>query len=142
MGAAVARMMEHFGAVPLTLPGGCTSVALLDAPTERDEQWYVDAQSPFGAYRADFVMALVRPEGRVVAVVECDGHDFHERTKEQAKRDRKRDRAMQSAGFLVMRFTGSEVYADAIGCVGVVYAAIRSRMSEIQMSILHARMAG
>ena len=48
-------------------------------------------------------------------VVECDGFDFHERTKEQASRDRRRDRALQRAGFKVYRYTGSDIWADALG---------------------------
>jgi very-short-patch-repair endonuclease len=49
-------------------------------------------------------------------VVECDGHDFHEKTKFQAKRDKKRDRDLLAAGLPVMRFTGSEIWNDAYGC--------------------------
>lgn len=60
----------------------------------------------------DFV--LIGPTRRVV--IECDGHDYHERTKEQARKDRGRDRAFQQAGWLVARFTGSEIYADAERC--------------------------
>ncbi|MGA4550599.1 DUF559 domain-containing protein [Methylorubrum aminovorans] len=54
--------------------------------------------------------------GKHYAVVECDGHDFHERTKEQAARDRSRDRRLQEAGFRVFRFTGSELYRDPYAC--------------------------
>ena len=49
-------------------------------------------------------------------VVECDGHNFHERTKEQAARDRRRDREIQERGFKVARFTGAEIWADPFGC--------------------------
>ncbi len=45
-------------------------------------------------------------------VVECDGHDFHERTKEQAAKDRSRDRNLTSQGYDVFRFTGSELWTD------------------------------
>lgn len=51
-------------------------------------------------------------ESRRVAV-ELDGHDFHERTKEQARRDRARERRLIAMGWTVVRFTGSEVYQDA-----------------------------
>jgi very-short-patch-repair endonuclease len=47
-----------------------------------------------------------------IVVAELDGHDFHDRTREQAIRDRKRDRDMAYAGWRVVRFTGSEVYAN------------------------------
>jgi very-short-patch-repair endonuclease len=50
------------------------------------------------------------------AVIECDGHDFHERTKEQARYDRRRDREVQGFGLPILRFTGSEIYADAVAC--------------------------
>jgi very-short-patch-repair endonuclease len=71
-------------------------------------------------YRADFLVIVedyrfathefVR---LATLVVEVDGHDHHERTKEQAAYDRKRDRAMLREGIPVMRFTGSEVFRDA-----------------------------
>ena len=49
--------------------------------------------------------------------VECDGHEFHERTKAQAARDRARDRALLLRGVPSMRFTGAEIWADAYACV-------------------------
>lgn len=55
-------------------------------------------------------------EGWRSLIVECDGHDFHERTKEQAAKDRSRDRAAILAGYEVFRFTGSELWCDPLGC--------------------------
>ncbi|ADQ06487.1 conserved hypothetical protein [Caldicellulosiruptor hydrothermalis 108] len=49
-------------------------------------------------------------------VIECDGHDFHEKTKEQAMRDKKRDRDLIEAGYQVIHFTGSEIFADPFKC--------------------------
>ena len=56
--------------------------------------------------------------------VECDGHAFHEKTKEQAARDKSRDRAIQSKGIYVMRFTGSEINKDPMKCALEVRAAM------------------
>jgi very-short-patch-repair endonuclease len=91
-----------------------------EPPAPDMEDWFfVIPQAPIGQYKADFVIGLTEyPTQRVV--VECDGHDFHERTKEQAAHDRKRDREMQSAGFKVFRFTGSEIYRDAFKCADEV----------------------
>lgn len=47
----------------------------------------------------------------------CDGHDFHERTKEQAARDRSIDRKLQQIGWHVFRFTGSEIYRATNKCI-------------------------
>jgi len=67
-------------------------------------------------YRLDF--AIVTESHRIA--IEVDGHDFHERTKEQAARDKSRDRALVAAGWTVLRFAGSEVWRDAYGCVAEV----------------------
>lgn len=53
--------------------------------------------------------------------VELDGHEFHERTKEQvALRDR-RDRALQKAGWKIFHYSGSEFYRNPVRCVSEVY---------------------
>ncbi|MDO5509492.1 MAG: DUF559 domain-containing protein [Weeksellaceae bacterium] len=41
-----------------------------------------------------------------------DGHTYHERTEEQAQRDRNIDRKLQELGFQVLRYTGKEVNED------------------------------
>lgn len=53
--------------------------------------------------------------------VELDGHEWHERTKEQAERDKSRDRALLEAGIPVMRFTGSEINRDPHDCARQAY---------------------
>ncbi|MCL6443424.1 MAG: endonuclease domain-containing protein [Alicyclobacillus sp.] len=65
-------------------------------------------QHRIGRYTADFLVTW----GQYKFVIECDGHDFHEKTKEQAAHDKKRDREMTSMGYIVMRFTGSEIWND------------------------------
>lgn len=73
------------------------------------------------AYRADFLVVgsdLDGVEKRVV--VECDGHEFHEKTKEQAAKDKRRDRDLVAAGYIVLHFTGSEIYNNP----GLVFSAV------------------
>lgn len=53
-------------------------------------------------------------------VVECDGHNFHERTPEQAARDKSRDRDLLNLGYPVMRFTGSEIVSGPLKCASHV----------------------
>jgi very-short-patch-repair endonuclease len=87
--------------------------ALLDqfAATELNGCWVADAQvSVEGVGRVDFV--LRHPSSTTAIAIECDGHDFHERTKQQAARDRKRDRTLQALGYVVLRFTGSEIVGN------------------------------
>lgn len=81
-------------------------------------------QAHVGKYRADFLVRIGDVHGGAWMVIECDGHDFHERTKEQARRDKARDRWMVSQGILVLRFTGSEIWADAMLCAEAVVDTI------------------
>lgn len=90
--------------------------------------FYAGRQINIEGMRVDFLYALHDQTGRVHwLVVECDGHDFHERTKEQAKKDRGRDRRLQSLGYTVMRFTGSEIYSDPVKCVIEILDWARSK---------------
>lgn len=67
----------------------------------------------FIGYQVDILIT----DGRSLHLaIECDGHDWHERTKQQASYDRARDRAMLVAGVPVIRFTGSDIHRDARQC--------------------------
>jgi very-short-patch-repair endonuclease len=66
-------------------------------------------------YTADFWL-LRLGTGEKPIIVECDGHEFHERTKEQAEHDRKRDRRLTALGHKVLRFTGREIWRDPMKC--------------------------
>jgi very-short-patch-repair endonuclease len=83
-------------------------------------------------YRADFVVESQNTHNgkSVMLVVECDGHDFHEKTKTQAARDKRRDRDIQAAGYAVMRFTGSEIFRDSNVCAGEVISFLSAARSK------------
>ena len=87
----------------------------------RDSSYTVTPQAKLGNYRVDFLITFTAVPGisRSV-VVECDGHDYHERTKEQAERDKRRDRAIAAQGLPVFRFTGRELHRDPEACVDEV----------------------
>jgi very-short-patch-repair endonuclease len=88
-----------------------------ELPKARDawKTWFT-IQAPIGPYRADFLFTCIAHGHTRRLAVECDGHDFHERTKQQAQRDRARDRFMVAEGITVIRFTGSEIYRDPEAC--------------------------
>lgn len=49
-------------------------------------------------------------------IVECDGHDFHEKTKEQVTYDNQRDYNLKMQGYEVIHFSGSEIYNNPMKC--------------------------
>ena len=63
-------------------------------------------QYQWQTYRIDWAVRYAT----IMVFIECDGHFFHNVTKEQAQKDRERDRDIQAAGIPVIRFTGSEIY--------------------------------
>lgn len=97
------------------------------------------AQFPVAGYRVDFAflgLGVDHPNpskwSRVQLIVECDGHDFHEKTKKQAMRDKKRDRALMAHGFHVMRFTGSEIWGNPLGCAKEALSFISQQHSAVE----------
>ena len=91
-----------------------------DQAGQIEKEWtaWITPQFDFAPYRLDFLLTVAGfgGDGGCV-VIECDGHYFHERTKEQARRDKSRDRHMQTLGFPVFRYTGSEIWKDPRGIV-------------------------
>jgi very-short-patch-repair endonuclease len=80
------------------------------------------AAVPIGTYRADFIMT-VKMDAPIEAallpapvIIECDGYNYHDKTREQARYDRQRDRHMQRQGFVVARFTGDEILEQPFEC--------------------------
>jgi very-short-patch-repair endonuclease len=99
-------------------------------------------------YRIDFAVTVVGHRildlsGDSVSVaVECDGHDYHERTKEQAARDKERDRNLQAVGWQVARFTGSEIYRSPREVAKKVIDFVHTLMLEMRIKRLSSKKAG
>ena len=77
-------------------------------------------QVSIGAYRVDFLGLYTQVDGLAGIVIECDGHDFHEKTREQAVYDKARDRFLQLHDYHVLRFAGSEIWRSPILCAATV----------------------
>ena len=80
-----------------------------DAWIDYEEADSIEAEKVIGPYKVDFLVYET-------AVVEIDGHEFH-KTKEQRDHDYKRERYLQSKGYIVIRFMGTEVFLSADKCV-------------------------
>lgn len=72
-----------------------------------DYEVVVTPQAKIGNYIADFL--VYHWDTKTKIIVECDGHDFHEKTKKQAEHDKKRDRYLTKCGYIVLRYTGSQI---------------------------------
>lgn len=79
-----------------------------------------EVKTPKGTYRLDFLVTWVEDGNTYCVGVECDGHDFHEKTKQQAAHDKQRDRALVAAGYTMLHFTGAEIWRDPEACTNEV----------------------
>lgn len=89
-----------------------------DVVRYEDTGFEVFPQFSVGRYRADFFVYYhgAGEDCESGGIIECDGHDFHEKTKEQVRRDKERDRNLQGVGLTVLRYAGSEIVADPVAC--------------------------
>ena len=85
-------------------------------------------------YILDFLFSILLPNNKAINIaVECDGHDFHEKTKEQARHDKQRERALIKGGYNVIRFTGSEIYEDPYKCADEIAEVARALIKQYQL---------
>lgn len=100
----------------------------------------IEPQAWIDSYRVDFLLRYWRlkdsnaPRGgriRAAMVIECDGHDFHERTREQAARGRMRDRHFQSVGFGIYHYTGAEIWRDVFAAATEAIETVGRRVEAL-----------
>lgn len=61
-------------------------------------------------YRADFLVFINNKKNALI--VECDGHEFHEKTKEQVNYRNQRDYDLKASGYDILHYSGSRIYAN------------------------------
>jgi very-short-patch-repair endonuclease len=90
----------------------------------------ISPQVALHGYRVDFLAMVDAPTGTMI-VVECDGHQFHERTAAQAERDRRRDRNLLERGVPTLRFTGREIARDASECADSIRGFVGQKWLDV-----------
>lgn len=63
-------------------------------------------------------------------IIECDGHQFHQKTKEQVKKDNEREYDLKMAGYEIIRFSGSQIYNEPFKCAEDAYNYIMKSIKE------------
>lgn len=127
-------LLKGFIAVHLLDRRFVIDAMLAPPPPQGSHEARVLIQHQVAGYRLDFAVKLTSghaDKAKVVWIaVECDGHQFHERTKDQARHDKSRDRELAKLGFRILRFTGSEIYRSSFACAADVLLLARSIFDE------------
>ena len=84
-------------------------------------------------YRVDFLIPVVyKNQENKMFVVECDGHEFHQKTKEQVENDNKRQRDLQKEGYEIIRFSGTEIWHKSYQCACEIKNIIMSKCKYVK----------
>ena len=86
-------------------------------------------QVEIGKYRVDFKVSFHIPkykgkEYRKSVIVECDSQSFHERTENERRYEKSRDRYFNSKGYTVFHFTGKEILCEPFRVASEVLAYV------------------
>ena len=63
-------------------------------------------------------------------IIECDGYEFHQKTKEQVQKDNEREYNLKMAGYEILRFSGTQIYNNPFKCAEDTYNYIIKRIGE------------
>lgn len=87
-------------------------------------------------YRLDFYFVVMyKNQETKYFGIECDGYDFHQKTKEQVEYDNQRQRDLQNEGIEIIRFSGSEIWKRPAKCAGEVQDIILSNCKYISNNL-------
>lgn len=117
-------------------------------PDEINGELYVvgldfNPQKHIGKYRADFLVRygtyptnkdrIKAPKkmqsgsaGMIISevVIECDSQEFHERNERERRYEKARDRFLQSSGYVVFHYTGSEIIKRPMDIAGEIISFV------------------
>ena len=69
-------------------------------------------------------------------LIEIDGYEWHEKTKEQARIDKEKDRSYIKNSFIPIRFTGYEVYHHVDSCVKELFEILELNAKLFEYDVL------
>ena len=76
----------------------------------------------------EFITTIKNPNFKLA--IECDGHEFHEKTKEQVQQDNEREYELKMSGFDVLHFSGSQIYNNPFKCAAQTLNYIKEKVEK------------
>lgn len=93
----------------------------------------IQPQFHIGKFRVDFLASYhISKDKFFEAVVECDSQQFHDRSEQERRYEKQRDRFVQAQGFRTFHFTGKEIKDNPYKCAAEVIAYLtKSKIEDI-----------
>ena len=67
------------------------------------------------------IAVLVYDSDEILFFIECDGFEYHAKTKEQFEYTNKKDREVRLSGYDIIHFTGTEIFNNPLKCACEVF---------------------
>lgn len=96
----------------------------------KDKKYYIDFVFEADDYLSYLVLQEKIKNKKFKLAIECDGYEFHQKTKEQVQRDNEREYNLKMSGYEVLRFSGTQIYNNPLKCAEDTYNYIMKKIKE------------
>lgn len=94
----------------------------------KDKKYFLDFEFEADDYLSYLVFENKIKNKNFKLAIECDGYEFHQKTKEQVQYDNEREYDLKMAGYEVLRFSGTQIYNNPLKCAEDTYNYIIKRV--------------
>lgn len=95
-----------------------------------ERKYYIDFAFLADDYLTHLIFGDKLKNTKFKLAIECDGYEFHQKTKEQVQHDNEREFDLKMAGYEVLRFSGTQIYNNPLKCAEDTYNYIMKRIKE------------
>ena len=95
-----------------------------------NKKYYIDFEFEADDYLTSLIFEDKLKNKNFKLAIECDGYEFHQKTKEQVQHDNEREYNLKMAGYEVLRFSGTQIYNNPLKCAEDTYNYIIKRVEE------------
>jgi hypothetical protein len=103
------------------------------------QMWRYRLDFAMGPADADMARQLLSHNITLRVAIELDGHDYHEKTREQVIARNRRDRDFSGAGWRLLHFSGSELIRNPMAVAVEALVAGADALEEVQSLLLLQR---
>lgn len=96
----------------------------------KNKKYYIDFVFKADDYLSNLVLRDKIKNHKYKLAIECDGYEFHQKTKEQVEKDNEREFDLKMLGYDVLRFSGTQIYNNPLKCAEDTYNYIIIRIGE------------
>ena len=94
------------------------------------KKYYIDFEFDCNDYLTNMIFKDEIKNKNYKLAIECDGYEFHKKTKEQVQKDNEREFDLKMAGYDILRFSGTQIYNNPMKCAKDTYDYIIKKIQE------------